>query len=126
MLTAGNFLMKRICLLPVLGAILLLSPSLWAEQAEIIDKQNEYNGCTVEVVYDQTDLARERIDWVRSLHFFDYDWELRKAIDFYPNHKNQTDKTKARRIILFDAAGKEKCVTYYNADGQVIETITFE
>jgi len=115
---------KKIAFL-VAGGILLLSTVLWAETAVIIDKQNEYNGCTVEVAYDKEDMVRERIDWVRSLHYFDYNWELRKAIDFYPDENGRTDKDKAKRMILFDATGKEKSVTYYNMQGEAIEQVHF-
>jgi hypothetical protein len=108
-----------------LAGLLALPFVSWAETAVIIDKQNEYNGCTVEVIYDEKDMIREGIEWSRSLHYFDYDWELRKAIDFYPDRGEKTGIHRAKRVILFDPAGKEQSVIYYDRRGNVIEQVDF-
>jgi hypothetical protein len=109
----------------LLAGLLALPLVSWAETAVIIDKQNEYNGCTVEVTYDEKDMIREGIEWSRSLHYFDYDWELRKAIDFYPDQAETPGKNRAKRVILFDPAGNEQSVTYYDRRGNVIEQVDF-
>lgn len=106
----------------LLAGLLSFPPASRAETAVIVDKQNEYNGCTVEVTYDEKEMARERIEWNRSLHYFDYHWELRKAVDFYPDNDS---RKRAKRVILFDPTGREQSATYYDRGGEVIEQIAF-
>ena len=96
-----------------------------ADTSVIIDKQNEYNGCTVEVLYEKKDMLRYNINWVRSLHYFDHRWELRQSVDFYSEGEQIKNLGTAKRVLFFDENGKEERMLIYNKKDEMIEEIKF-